>query len=237
MDLEHLFAPPPPGLALGPGEVHVFCAALDLPPARLKFLETHLSADESVRAERLVFTRDRNRFIAAHGQLREILGRLLRADPSRLAFLAGKYGKPRLAGQAGRPNWQFNLAHSDALMICIVSDQSPVGVDVERIRPVREARHLMAHFFSESENAVWRAQPLAQQTEAFFERWTRREALLKAVGGSLAQAPSRTGFDAIEDGARFSHFSLHRLMPACGYLATAAIQGAAAPYCWRWVSR
>ena len=56
------------------GEVHVWRASLEQPQRCLERLFDTLAPDEKERAERFYFDRDRNRFIAARGTLRSILG-------------------------------------------------------------------------------------------------------------------------------------------------------------------
>ncbi len=237
MNPEIFFNPPPPELELLDGEIHAFCAVLDPPRSRLERCEQILSADERARAARFAVARNRNRFVAGRGLLREILGGLLRAEPAQLVFAYGENGKPRLAAPVAGRIFHFNVAHSDALAVYLVSGKNPVGVDVERLRRVPEAEAIAARFFSASENAAWRALPAGRQTEAFFECWTRKEALLKAVGSGLGglenqiQAPSANAPAAAGDS---SDFSLHRLVPARGYLAAAAIQSVRPPVCWQW---
>jgi 4'-phosphopantetheinyl transferase len=245
MNPEIDFSQPPQNLELRNGEAHLFCAALDQPSSRLERFEEILSDDERARAARFIFARDRNRFVVGRGILRELLGGLLCADPARLAFAYGEHGKPRLAAPVAGRSLHFNLAHSDALAVYLVSAQNPVGIDVERVRPLRDADDIAARFFSEPEHAEWGALPAGRQTEAFFEWWTRKEALLKAVGeglgGSLNQIkiPLPAGsalprLNPAEAASDFPNYFLHLLTPVTGYQAAAAIKSVQAPHCWKW---
>jgi 4'-phosphopantetheinyl transferase len=239
------FGPPPQNLELRNGEAHVFCAALDLPPLRRERFEEILSADERARAARFVLARDRDRFAAGRGLLREILGWLLRADPARLVFARGEYGKPRLAAPVAGCFLHFNLAHSDALAVYIVSARGEVGIDVERVRPLRDAEAIAARFFSARENAEWRSLPADRRERAFFEHWTRKEALLKAIGCGLGAPPNQIQ-DPLAPGLGASRlassrstpdvssFVVHRLTSVPGYQAAAATRSACAPSCWKW---
>ncbi|MGH7993070.1 MAG: 4'-phosphopantetheinyl transferase family protein, partial [Limisphaerales bacterium] len=163
-------------------EIHIFCAPLDLPSARLRQLAETLSADERIRAAHFQFDQDRNRFMAGRGLLREILGWLLRLPPAALIFSYGAHGKPQLAAAPADRWLHFNLAHSDSLAVYAVSCSFEVGVDVERIRHIPEAGQIAAQFFTRSEAAHWRALPPAQQSEFFSDCWTCKEAYLKAIG-------------------------------------------------------
>jgi 4'-phosphopantetheinyl transferase len=239
--------PPPRNLELVNGEAHVFCAALDQPLSRLERFEAILSANERARAARFVFTPDRNRFVAARAILREILAWLLHANPAQLAFTYGVHGKPRLASPVAGQFLHFNLAHSDALAVYIVSAQNAVGIDVERIRPIRGVRAIVAQFFSARENAEWRLLSAGRKTTAFFEYWTCKEALLKAAGNGLDQqlkllnqieivppCDAVSQLNSAKVASEFSDFSVYLLKPARGYQAAAAIKNSRAPYCWKW---
>ncbi|CAA9549445.1 MAG: hypothetical protein AVDCRST_MAG19-668, partial [uncultured Thermomicrobiales bacterium] len=90
-----LWNAPPLTLTLGADAVHVWRAALDR-PGELPGLLAALSADERERAGRFRADRDRGRFVAARGLLREILGRYLGREPGSLRFRYGAHGKPTL---------------------------------------------------------------------------------------------------------------------------------------------
>lgn len=79
-----------------------------------------------------------------------------------------KYGKPEFAAH---PEVQFNISHTRGAVLVGIHDQ-PIGVDIERIRPV-------------SERTMQRLAGAATQRE-FFESWTRRESRGKWGGVGLA---------------------------------------------------
>ena len=122
--------PPPPPLTLPNGAVHVWRADLDLETARLHRLGRNLSADEQARAVRFRFARDRERFIAARGLLREVLALYLDTAARRLRFRYGVHGKPFLAEHR---DLRFNVSHSLDTMLVAVADKREVGVDIEHV--------------------------------------------------------------------------------------------------------
>lgn len=67
----------------------------------------------------------------------------------------------------GAPEVRFSLSHTGGAALAVVSDR-PVGVDVERLRPVRAA-------------ALRRTEGAASERE-FFQIWVRREARCKLRG-------------------------------------------------------
>ena len=115
------------------GEVHLWKASLDQPESVLDALAASLSADERRRAERFHFVRDRRRFIAARGVLRDILGRYLRVPAGSVNLVTMEHGKPELADRTGN-GLQFNLSHSHDLAVYAITCRRKVGVDIERVR-------------------------------------------------------------------------------------------------------
>jgi 4'-phosphopantetheinyl transferase len=176
-----LWSQPPDVLDLHSHQVDLWRIALNLPPASVKPLESHLSADESQRAARFRFPADRDRYIVAHGCLREILVRYLHCQPGQLSFSTNEYGRPSLEDH----KLEFNLSHSGNFALIAVSQEHKVGVDVERIRSDLEQDSIARRFFSANEVAELMALPPDQKELAFFNCWTRKEAYIKAQGLGL----------------------------------------------------
>src|SRR5258706_5706069 len=98
-------APAPPGLAAG--EVQVFSASLDDLPLTTPL--SWLSPDESRRASRFHFERDRRRFVATRGVPPGLLGRDLGVDPAALVFGYSPHGEP--APRSPWPVLRLHLSH------------------------------------------------------------------------------------------------------------------------------
>lgn len=85
-------------------------------------------------------------------------------------------GRPWLEGVS------FSVSHSGSLgLIAIAEGVRPVGVDVERIRSDTDFRALAARFLHPDEAAA-----IGDDRDAFFRCWTRKEAVVKALGLGLA---------------------------------------------------
>ncbi|MEZ5303393.1 MAG: 4'-phosphopantetheinyl transferase superfamily protein [Verrucomicrobiales bacterium] len=181
--------PPAPNPAPAPvpmGEVHVWRASLDRSRADLAPL---LSEAERERAAAYRFDRDRERFVAARGRLRQLLGGYLGVDPSAVAFSAGRFGKPELdRDQAAR--LQFNVSHSAGSALFAFCCAGPVGVDVERISPRVDLAQLAPAFLTDPEFEQVRRLANGKANSALLRHWTAKEAFLKAVGVGLNIAPS-----------------------------------------------
>jgi 4'-phosphopantetheinyl transferase len=74
----------------------------------------------------------------------------------------------------------LSISHSGALEAVAVCEL-PVGVDVERIRPLR-ALALARRFFPPVEADALAALPEAERDAAFLRLWTAKEAYVKALG-------------------------------------------------------
>lgn len=168
-------------------ETHVWLARLDIEPPELESLHADLSHDERRQASRFAFETHRRRYVAAHGILRNILGRYLRLTAAKLRFLREEpHGKPRLADGCGDGRLWFNMSHSDESALFAVTWGREVGVDIERIRPDVAAGRIAERFFASGEVAALRSLPESEQPKAFFRCWTRKEAYLKATGRGLS---------------------------------------------------
>jgi len=223
---------PPRQPTLHGRDIHVWRAWLDLPAWLVRDMERLLSPDESERARRFRFERDRRRFAVARGFLREVLGFSTGAHPRELEFRYGPRGKPRLAGEG---DLAFNLSHSEDIAICAVGRGCSLGVDVERIRPFADAQRLAEQFFSPTELAVFRTVPARDRLLSFFNCWTRKEAWVKATGDGLSR--SLDDFDVTlapgtparllrvrEAPEEAERWTLRDLAPASGYVGAVAIE-------------
>ncbi|MEO0531451.1 MAG: 4'-phosphopantetheinyl transferase superfamily protein [Planctomycetota bacterium] len=155
---------------------------LDVATDRLDALHAHLSDDERERAAKFTREDPRRRFIAARGTLRERLAERLSAEPAELVFAYGPMGKPSVCDA---PELHFNLAHSADLAICALADE-PVGIDLERIRPMKNAQGLARRWFHPEEIA--RIENAADPLHEFFRTWTMKEAVLKLIGVGVGEA-------------------------------------------------
>ena len=158
---------------------------VDLVPGdtQVKRLTSILSREEEERAARLIVPAASNRFRVARATLRQILSTYTRVAPEQVTFNYGPHGKPAI--QADREPLFFNLSHTTNVGAIAVSRQFKVGVDVEAWRPVRAG--VAERFFSKSEVKALDAFPGEERTAAFFRCWTRKEAVVKAMGDGLSR--------------------------------------------------
>lgn len=227
--------PPPEGLRLAGSEIHVWAAPLSVGRNILEGYAATLSPDEKARAERFRFEKHRDRFIAGRGMVREILGRYLQSQPAALRFDYLMNGKPALAGKFASGGIHFNLSHSEDLALVAVTRIGIVGVDVECVREIKEVDDLVARFFSRRENELFQKVPSPEKPVAFFNLWTRKEALLKATGEGITRSLSLVEVSFLPgeparllavsgDTAKAAQWSLRELQPAQEFVGAVAIQ-------------
>jgi len=155
-----------------------------------------LSADEIARGKRFAFEGLRRRHLASHVALRAILAQQTGLPAAALVFGAGPFGKPFLQAPA---ECVFNMSHSDDVAVIAVAPDAPagteIGVDVEVLRPMRDAIALAGRNFTAAEQRELLATPPELRDLAFMRGWTRKEACLKAIGSGLSIPP-----DAVDAG-------------------------------------
>lgn len=173
-------------LGLSTDEVQAWCVNLDACGANLVALATHLSSNELERASRFKIPVERDRFLAAHAILRELLGGYLEQPPASLLIETESRGKPRLSPRPGASDLRFNLSHSHGSALFAFSLNREVGVDIEKIRPEFVREGIAEQYFSAREQRDLEDIPSELRVEAFFRCWTRKEAYIKARGEGLA---------------------------------------------------
>jgi 4'-phosphopantetheinyl transferase len=173
-----------------------------------------LSTDERRRAAAFRFARDRSRFIAARGLMRNVLGGHLGLDPKRLEFAYGVHGKPRLAHDT---DLRFNLSHSNGVMALALCRRREIGIDLEARREESATEGIARRYLPSRVAAeIERHAAGGERSSAFFRAWVRQEAYAKGRG---------VGLEAIgEDPEDWSITDLELLD---GYAAALAAEGPA----------
>ena len=159
-----------------------------------------LSDAERARQQRFHFERDRQLFLVSHGMLREVLSRYVDVAPSQWKFLSGAFGRPAISAPKSLPPLRFNLSHTPGLVACVISLESDCGVDVERLRALRNPQAIARKMFAASELAELEGRTGPDYLERFFRYWTLRESYCKATGLGIARAPKNFAFQVSSAG-------------------------------------
>ena len=135
-----------------------------------------ISVQRREQALRFRHERGRRLCVAAYLLLKEALSKEYGISGNPLLGYAPS-GKPYIEGH---PDIHFNLSHCRHAAVCVVSD-SPVGVDIEAIRPYNAslARYTM------SDDELQHIEAADRRDAAFIRLWTMKEAVLKLSGQGL----------------------------------------------------
>jgi 4'-phosphopantetheinyl transferase len=204
----------------GRGEVALWFVSLQEPNSTIEAAASILSPEEMRRADRFRFPLHRNRFVLAHAALRHILGIHTGCTGSSIDFTISPHGKPSLVNRnkGGTGEIQFNLSHSEDLAVVAVSFGSILGVDVEQVREMPDWPQMARQFFSDPEIAAIERVPSHEASTMFLRFWTRKEALLKAMGTGLQDDLSSfcTAADDLDQGSIVSLPELPELFELFG---------------------
>ena len=166
--------------------IHLWWISLEVTDENLQTFISLLSESEKLKADRFKFPQHQRRYQAVHGILRMILARYLSLDPTQINFTHSDRGKPYLTDDCNPLNLQFNLSHSENMAILGINRDRPIGVDLEKIRPMENAEQLAERFFCASEYALLTQAIPAERDKLFFQLWTAKEAYLKATGEGIS---------------------------------------------------
>ena len=143
-----------------------------------------LSPEERARADRFIVPHAARRFTTGRAALRRTLGALCGVPAASLGLATGPNGKPYLPGGP-----EFNLSHSGPVALFVVA-KFPVGIDVEAYRPLEHG--LAPLVFTTAERAYLASLSKPERETAVVRGWTRKEAVIKAQGGSIADLQAIT---------------------------------------------
>ena len=150
------------------------------------------------------------------------------------AIERGAQGKPFAPALGGL---EFNLSHAGSDVLLAFARGQAVGVDLERVdRRVALDAIAARHFAPAEARTLARLEP-GLRRERFLELWTRKEAVLKALGEGLSFGLARVEFGldangrigALRGPLAHPHWQLHALAPAALLVATLAWRGAPRP--------
>jgi 4'-phosphopantetheinyl transferase len=222
--------------------VQVWLVHSDQPDTVVDALRAVLDDEERHRAQTMARPVDRRRYVVAHGAARMIVGRELGAPPAEIRWQRGPQGKPALAG-----SWtglEVNLSHSGDLNAVAVTIGRRVGVDVQQMLPTLDTATMATRFFppAEAQFVVAAADP-GERALRFGRLWSRKEACVKACGGTLARGlslPVDGSPDLVVEqpvGEFPGPFRVRDVPAPDGFCAAVALEGAAEyrVTCHHWV--
>ncbi len=162
--------------------MHWACRKItDYTQAQLQGAYAQLSPSRKERIDRLRRPEDRQRSLAAELLVQELLKEHYGVTGAKLCCKPN--GQPYLENC----RLQVSISHCGQMVACAVS-KMPVGIDIERIRPIdlRIARHTCVpeelDYLQASERGVCSDPDVLRR---FFEIWTAKEAYFKKCGTGI----------------------------------------------------
>jgi 4'-phosphopantetheinyl transferase len=221
-------------LHLPPGEVHLWWVGLQVEGPALCACWDLLLPEETRVASGYRFVKDLREFVVTRAVLRQILARYTGQSPADLRFESNPGGKAVLQG-ADSPH--FSVSHCSDIALLAVA-RARIGIDVEHVRPGNFWQKIIEHCLSPRERAYLEALPEVSRTTALYRFWTRKEAVLKAMGTGLLYPPQQVSVLPDRNDPSvvnlFGHNWLVRQVPAPScYEAAAAIEAPASSVKWR----
>ena len=78
-------------------------------------------------------------------------------------------------------NIDFNISHSGSYVVCVISDECRAGIDIEEIKEINLEKFRRYWTLKEWEKILH----APHQYDQFYDYWTKKEALVKAMGEGL----------------------------------------------------
>ena len=150
-----------------------------------RFSRDYLSSDEAARGRQYRSRDAAERYVVTRSLVRIVLSERLGIPGREIRVNRTDTGKPVVAGGI-----HFNVSHSADLILLALSDERPVGVDVERKRDVVRVNALIARWLTDAERneLAQLTKRGASSSDAFLRVWSLKEARLKALGVGISGA-------------------------------------------------
>jgi 4'-phosphopantetheinyl transferase len=159
---------------------------LDRPAWSLERCRALLDDGERAAADKLAVAALAARYTVRRAAVRHLLGDQTGLDPAGLRYRTGADGKLFLQPQGSGPDEvAFNVSHSRNVCVIAVGTGVAIGVDVQHIEERPLTPELLDIVLGPAEQARLRRGGGGGRTLEFTRAWTRKEAMLKAIGVGL----------------------------------------------------
>lgn len=150
-----------------------------------------MSEEKRERIHSMRFEDDKKRSVVGEMLARTLISKECHIKPEDVVISRTEYGKPYIKNL----NIEFNISHSYNMVACAI-DKRPVGIDIEKIRPLNLA---ISKYFCNADDMLYIFDHIPRiedfyYTEnieilkRFFEVWTKKEAYGKCMGTGIINA-------------------------------------------------
>lgn len=147
-----------------------------------------LSEAKRSRIDKLRFDDDKKRSVVGEMLVKKAISEHCGIDAEKIIIATQENGKPYPVDI----DIHFNISHCEDYVVCVI-DNKPIGIDIEKIRPVN--MKIAKRFFNEQEQKyvfgfapdeeAFEKEADGETLKRFFEVWTAKEAYLKYTGEGI----------------------------------------------------
>jgi len=210
-------------IEIHPDAIHIWQKILTPQLSTVQNYYNLLSESEKSTANLYRFEEDRTRYIVSRGALRTLLQHYISINTQDIELIENPQGKPFINPQQNKNDLQFNLSHSKNCILIAITMAADIGIDVEFQKEVKPEEVDIA--FTKDELNLLNSLSDEAQQQALFNIWTRKEAVLKAVGKGFSISPSavHVGLENTSIHLENKEWFIHPLIVADGYSAAVAL--------------
>ena len=173
-----------------PREVHLWKYCL-LDPVPEISMDWFSEEEKEAIAKRESYAQ-RIQFIRVHAFLKKVLERYTRQPANQIHLVSGRYGKPMIKCDHFHPPFFFSLSYRQDYSLLAISNESCVGVDVERIEEIEDFFPFLNDNFSlKEQKRILAEESERQQLSLLYALWTMKEAVVKSLAIGLPRKLSK----------------------------------------------
>ena len=139
---------------------------------KVKFYDTNITTLENILSSSFLFDKDLS-------YLTRFKVEETKKEKASSLIFKNKYVGEYHLNEFGKPlseDINFNISHSKGVVV-FVKDKIPIGIDIEKIRPVENS---LVEYISSNEEREY-----IKSDINFYEIWTNKESLTKAIGTGI----------------------------------------------------
>ena len=177
-------------LTLADNEIHLWiCRPNGLKNPDLLYHYDKLINDiERTKQQRYKFEKDQHSALITRALVRTVLSKYAPLAPSQWQFTLGEKDKPEILPpkDVQIPPLRFNISHTHDFIVCGVTLEKDLGVDVEYCDRKTDLLGICDRYFSPTEVNELNNLAKENQRSRFFDYWTLKESYIKACGLGLS---------------------------------------------------
>lgn len=169
------------------GETHIWYTktARNRSPEQIQRCRALFDPSELQRLDSLKYEHLAEQYLATRALCRTVLSRYADVAPGDWRFRVGPYGRPEIAWPPLKNTLRFNLSNVRGMVVCGVTSQLDIGVDVEDQNRFAMDMSVAEKYFAADEIKALKLLPALQRQDDLLKMWVLKEAYLKATGYGL----------------------------------------------------